>query len=44
MFGAERSSKAGANIRLVEQSADRTSILFCDLSVARHYGPIKNVL
>ncbi len=44
MFGAERSSKPGANIKLVEQLADHTSILFCDLSVPKHYGRIKNAL
>ena len=44
LFGAERSSKPAANIKSVEELADRTSILHCDTSVARHYGRIKNAL
>ena len=44
MFGAERSSKPETNFKLVEELAERMSIVICDRSVARNYGRIKNAL
>ena len=43
-YGAENSNRPAENHEQVEQLAASSSLLYCDLATARHYGRVKHGL
>lgn len=43
-FGARKSTRVDDNLKRIEEFAANNAVLSCDLSIAREYGRIKNML
>ena len=43
-YGAEKSTRPAENLSRINEFAEITTVLGCDIQTARHYGQIKNML